>query len=83
MLGVGNKFKLFGALILCRLSQCPCSKHLISSHNEKIGSRQIIDVKQRRASSMIRRYRLVWVYGKSTIIGYLMLNPVYSYILDL
>ena len=26
---------------------------------------------------------LVWFYGISTIVGYLMLNPVYKYILDI
>ena len=26
---------------------------------------------------------LVWFYGISTIVGYLMPNPVYSYILDM
>ena len=28
-------------------------------------------------------YGLVWFYGISTIVGYLMPNPLYTYILDI
>ena len=28
-------------------------------------------------------FGLVWFYGISTIVGYLMPNPVYTYILDI
>ena len=31
----------------------------------------------------IDRVSSVWFYGQSTIVGYLMPNPVYTYILDL
>ena len=34
-------------------------------------------------SLKIIRFGLVWFYGISTLVGYLMLNPVYSYILDI
>ena len=29
------------------------------------------------------RFGLVWFYGISTIVGYLMPNPLYTYILDI
>ena len=29
------------------------------------------------------RFDLVWFYGLSTIVGYLMSNPVYTYILNI
>ena len=29
------------------------------------------------------RFGLVWLYGISTIVGYLILNPLYAYILNI
>ena len=31
----------------------------------------------------LRSCFLRWVYGISTIVGYILLNPVYTYILDI
>ena len=29
------------------------------------------------------RFGLIWFYGTSTVVGYLMPNPFYTYILDI
>ena len=34
-------------------------------------------------SNLVFRFGLVWFYGISTIVGYLMPNPLYTYILDI
>ena len=34
-------------------------------------------------TDVIDSFGLAWLYGTSTIIGYLMLNPVFTYILNI
>ena len=32
---------------------------------------------------ILNKYDLVWFYGISTLVGYLILNPIYRYVLNI
>ena len=40
-------------------------------------------IKTIQTIALLRSARILWFYGISTIVGYLMSNPVYSYMLDI